>query len=62
MPSSVVIFNVTKFRPGEQTMTRASTIFMWQRRTEHDACDMRALTGYAVAVFLPGPRTRASGR
>src|SRR2546423_6303258 len=28
MPSSVVIFRVTKFRPGEQTMTFASTIFI----------------------------------
>jgi hypothetical protein len=27
-PSSVVILSVTKFRPGEQTMTFASTIFM----------------------------------
>src|SRR3954462_14763723 len=27
-PSSVSIFNVTKFRPGEQTITFAATIFM----------------------------------
>src|SRR5262249_16568867 len=28
MPSSVTIFSVTKFRPGQQTMTLASVIFI----------------------------------
>jgi hypothetical protein len=31
-----VSFNVTKFRPGQQTMTLASTIFMIERMVQKE--------------------------